>query len=180
MASIFGHGILAFTLSKALNHSNLKGLTILAILSSILPDIDVLAFCFNIPYEHMFGHRGFTHSIVFAVLWSSLLTFIFSKTYRLSFFIVLFLSTLSHGILDAMTTGGEGIGFLIPFNDDRYFFPFRVIKVSPIGIENFFSEWGIQVILSEIKFILLPCTLLLMVIFITKRITKNSNKSTHI
>jgi inner membrane protein len=35
---------------------------------SILPDVDVLAFAFGIPYEHPLGHRGFTHSLFFAVL----------------------------------------------------------------------------------------------------------------
>ena len=38
------------------------------VLASILPDADVLAFQFGIPYASMFGHRGFSHSIFFALL----------------------------------------------------------------------------------------------------------------
>jgi inner membrane protein len=37
-----------------------------------------------------------------------------------------------------MTSGGPGVGFLIPFNKNRFFFPFREITVSPIGIKDFF------------------------------------------
>ena len=173
MASIFGHGILAFTISKVIDKQDLKLLMLLAIVSSILPDADVLAFSFGIPYEHMLGHRGFTHSIVFAILWALLLTFVFSKSKRIIFFVVLFLSTVSHGILDAMTSGGEGVGFLIPFNSERYFFPFRGIKVSPIGIEKFLSEWGVQVVLSELKYIMIPCLLVLTALYLIRK-NKNS------
>ena len=172
MASLFGHGILAYTISKVANQDSLRVLIVLAIVSSIFPDIDVLAFNFGIPYEHMLGHRGFTHSITFALLWSLLLTMIFSKTKKIIFFSVLFLSTLSHGLLDAMTSGGKGVGFFIPFNAERYFFSFRGIKVSPIGIENFFSEWGASVLLSELKYIVLPCVMVLIFVFLIKKYRK--------
>jgi inner membrane protein len=32
-----------------------------SILLTLMPDFDVIAFAFGIPYEHMLGHRGFTH-----------------------------------------------------------------------------------------------------------------------
>jgi inner membrane protein len=172
MASLFGHGMLAYTISKVIDKQDLKILMVLAVISSVLPDADVLAFSFGIPYEHMFGHRGFTHSIVFALLWSLLLTFVFSKTKKIVFFSVLFLATLSHGILDAMTSGGKGVGFLIPFSSERYFFSFRGIKVSPIGIEKFFSEWGIKVLLSELIYIFIPCFLILGVLSLRKKYRK--------
>ncbi len=169
MASIFGHAIVGFTLSKVLSKKNSKILLLLAVASTILPDIDVLAFSFGIPYEAPFGHRGFTHSIVFAMLWATLLISIFGSLNRKIWWIVIFLSTISHGILDAMTSGGKGVGFFIPFNNSRFFFPFREIVVSPIGIEKFFSEWGIKVILSELKYIVLPCFVILIVLFLIKK-----------
>lgn len=161
MASVFGHGIVGYTISKVASKSNLKKLVILAVVSSMLPDIDVLAFHFGVPYEAPLGHRGFTHSILFAFIWAIALTFAFGKTRRKLYFAVLFLSTISHGILDAMTTGGRGVGFFIPFDNTRYFLPFRVIKVSPLSVSQFFSEWGWQVILSELKYIFLPCAVVL-------------------
>ena len=169
MASIVGHGLVAYTTSKLIDSKESELLLFLAIGSAILPDLDVLAFKFGISYSHPFGHRGFTHSILFAVLWSALLSFIFGKSRKLIFAIVLFLSTVSHGILDAMTSGGKGVGFFIPFENSRYFFPFRKIKVSPIGVEKFFSEWGINVILSELKYIGIPCFIILVAVLVIKR-----------
>lgn len=46
---------------------------------------------------------------------------------------MLTLATLSHGVLDAFTDGGLGVGFFIPFDLDRHFVPWRPIEVSPIG-----------------------------------------------
>ncbi|MFK7832856.1 MAG: metal-dependent hydrolase [Winogradskyella sp.] len=170
MASIFGHGLVAYTVSKVIDAKESKLLLFLAIGSAMLPDLDVLAFKLGISYGHPLGHRGFTHSIIFALFWSLLLSYLFGKKRKIVFSIVLFLSTQSHGILDAMTTGGKGVGFLIPVDNSRYFFPFRPIKVSPIGVKEFFSEWGIHVILSEIKYIGIPCLLILTTVFIIKKI----------
>lgn len=169
MASIFGHGIVGFTISKTIDIKNIKWLVIIAIGSSILPDIDVLSFNFGIPYRHPLGHRGFTHSIIFAVLWSLLVSLTLGRKNILTWYLVIFLSTLSHGVLDAMTSGGKGVGFFIPFDNARYFFSLRPIIVSPLGIDRFFSDWGLQVILSELKFIFTPCTLILLMVKLIKR-----------
>ena len=156
---------MAYTTSKVVDSKTNRLLIVLAIASAILPDIDVLAFKIGIPYSHPFGQRGFTHSNLFAVLWSVLLSFLYGKDRKLIFVTVLFLSTMSHGLLDAMTSGGKGVGFFIPFENSRYFFPFQGIKVSPIGVKEFFSEWGANVILSELKHIGLPCFIVLVVLF---------------
>ena len=174
MASVFGHAVVGFTLSKIISNNNSKLLLLFAIISTILPDVDVIAFNFDIPYEAPFGHRGFTHSVLFAVLWASILMLIFGKLNKVIWWIVIFLSTLSHGILDAMTSGGRGVGFFIPFQNDRYFFPFREIVVSPIGIERFFSERGKSVIFSELKYVILPCFIILVIFYFMKKI--NSRK----
>ncbi|WOD44468.1 metal-dependent hydrolase [Hwangdonia lutea] len=173
MASIFGHSAVGFTLSKLIDNKNNRLLLWLAIISAILPDFDVIAFKFGIPYAHPLGHRGFTHSIVFALLWALILMIAFGKKNKLIWFLVIFLSTISHGVLDAMTSGGEGVGFFIPFNNHRFFFSFRDIVVSPLGLKNFFSEWGAQVIFSEIKYVILPCFFILAVRFLIKNIKKS-------
>ena len=67
MASLFGHGLVAYTASKLIDSKSNKLLSFLAIGSAILPDLDVLAFNFGISYSHPFGHRGITHSILFAL-----------------------------------------------------------------------------------------------------------------
>ena len=170
MASIFGHAVVGFTLAKLVGDKNFKWLLVLAIFSTILPDFDVIGFWLGIPYAHPLGHRGFTHSILFAILWALLLMFTMGRKHKVVWFFVILFSTLSHGLLDAITSGGEGVGFLIPFNNDRVFFSFRAIKVSPLGIKNFFSNWGVKVLFTEFKYIVLPCFFVFFVRFLIKKI----------
>ncbi len=164
MASIFSHAIAAVAIGKTFPKAvTTAKVLILGALCAMLPDADVIAFSFGIPYEHALGHRGFTHSILFAVVLAFVLGHVFFKELRLGtskwwlLVLFLFLSTVSHGLLDAMTTGGRGVGFFIPFDNARYFLPWRPIKVSPIGVSRFFSEWGMEVIKSEIVYVVLPC-----------------------
>jgi inner membrane protein len=72
----------------------------------------------------------------------------------------LFFCTASHGVLDALTDGGLGVAFLAPFDQSRYFFPVRPVAVSPIGISEFFSAYGVQILQSEAKWIWLPSLVL--------------------
>jgi len=57
----------------------------------------------------------------------------------------------SHPLLDALTDGGLGVALLWPFSAERFFFPWRPIPVSPIGV-GFFSLRGIRVALAELQF----------------------------
>lgn len=169
MASIFGHSVVGFTLAKVIDKHHAKWLIVLAIFSTILPDFDVIGFKLGIPYEHPMGHRGFSHSILFSILWALVLMITLGRKNKGIWFFVIFLSTLSHGILDAMTSGGMGVGFFIPFDNSRFFFPFRGIQVSPIGVEDFFSEWGMKVLFSEFKYIFIPSFVILVVRFLIYR-----------
>jgi inner membrane protein len=111
----------------------------------------------------MLGHRGLTHSILFAAFLGALMTFLLAEhnmRSRLFIFIFLFLSTLSHAILDAMTNGGLGVAFFAPFQNERYFLPWRPIQVSPIGLAGFFSEWGLRVIKTELQWVWLPSAII--------------------
>ncbi len=73
------------------------------------------------------------------------------------------LVTASHGMLDAMTDGGLGIAFFAPFDDTRYFFPWRPVLVSPIGIAPFFSRYGLDVLISECVWIWLPVGIIVLI-----------------
>jgi len=118
-----------------------------------------MGFSFGIPYADMLGHRGLTHSIFFAVLLGALVAYLLADHVggvSLITFTFLFLSTLSHGMLDALTNGGLGVAFFSPFENERYFFPWRPVVVSPIGLAGFFSETGLRVIWSELRWAWLP------------------------
>ena len=125
---------------------------------SILPDADVIGFRFGIPYDHLLGHRGFFHSPAFAFiagLFGAMAYRQLQSTYWTAF-IVLIASISMHGILDAATNGGLGIAFLSPFSNQRYFFPWQPIAVSPFGLERFLSNRGLVIIESELKWVWLP------------------------
>jgi inner membrane protein len=63
---------------------------------------------------------------------------------------------MSHGLLDAMTDGGLGVAFFAPFHNERFFFPWTPIRVSPIGA-GFFSARGLTTLKSELLWVWLPC-----------------------
>ncbi|MDC1430722.1 metal-dependent hydrolase [Bacteroidia bacterium] len=174
MASVFGHSLAAVALGKSFTKEirNPK-FWILGIICSIAPDADVLGFKLCIPYDSFWGHRGFTHSFFFALLFGATITFLFYKTKRPVLTLYFALCTASHSLLDAMTTGGLGVAFFSPFENSRYFLPCRPIKVSPMGFQKFFSEWGLEVIKSEIIWIGIPLLVLLLSISIWKKYFKN-------
>ncbi|WP_046755731.1 metal-dependent hydrolase [Kordia jejudonensis] len=163
MASIFGHALVAYTIGKV---SSIKlhpvKLSILLIFCAVIPDADVIMFSFGFPYEHPLGHRGFSHSILFAFLLSFVIRAIFYRNVKyfsktgIALFFIFLIATLSHSFLDACTNGGRGVGFFIPFDNHRYFFSWRPILVSPLGAGNFFSKWGWRVVQNEAFYIALP------------------------
>ncbi len=146
----------------------------LCLICSVIPDIDSIAFSFGIPYSHFFGHRGFFHSPFFALLLSLFFVSVFSGGIRLfsrqwflsmAFF---FLLSASHGLLDAFTNGGSGVALLSPFDQTRYFFPWRPIVVSPIRAASFFSGWGLAVIQSEFLWVWLPSFAMIIISFVIR------------
>jgi len=81
------------------------------------------------------------------------------RSHRLALFVWFTAVTASHGLLDALTNGGRGIAFFAPFSDHRYFFPWRPIQVSPIGV-GFFSARGLRVLASEAGWIWVPSAII--------------------
>ena len=180
MASIFGHALFSIALGTSFsNKLRTVKFWLLGIVCAIIPDADVIGFNYGIKYASFWGHRGFTHSFVFAFLFGALITLLFYKKHFFSkkgmlFILFFFLCTASHSVLDAMTSGGKGVAFFSPFNDTRYFFPFRPIKVSPLGIMKFFSQRGLKVISSELTWIGIPSIIYIISIHFLKRFRKNS------
>jgi inner membrane protein len=168
MPSIVSHPAIPLALAPLLpDELRSPGIVFLGAVCSVLPDLDVVGFRFGVPYGHMLGHRGLSHSIVFALLLSACLAWLLpvavqtppTPRMRLVLFGFLCLSTLSHGLLDALTSGGLGVAFFAPFDNRRYFFPWRPIRVSPITVRGFFSMRGVQVLRSELQWIWLPAAL---------------------
>jgi len=129
---------------------------------SALPDLDVVTFVFGIPYGHVLGHRGLSHSLLFAAFMSGLFVWRWFANHprRGPVWFYLFFCAASHGLLDALTNGGMGVALFAPFDNSRYFFPWRPIEVSPIGRAFFFNHRGEMVIGNELLWIWLPALLI--------------------
>lgn len=125
---------------------------------SLVPDLDVLTFRYGVSYADILGHRGLSHSLVFA-LGAALLGALLApwlKAERETAFFVFFAAVISHIALDAMTDGGLGVAFFWPFSEDRYFLPWQPIAVSPLSLRRFFSGRGLEVLRSEVLWVWLP------------------------
>lgn len=175
MASVFGHIVASTAIGLAFfpKQASPKILATAA-LCAAAPDLDIFAFNFGIPYLHPFGHRGASHSILFAVALGLGVAWLFFRRDKAFWKLtaLFFLATLSHPMLDACTTGGRGVALFFPFDNARIFFPWRVIKVSPISIGDFFDEWGLKVLASEARWILLPSLALVAASWVFQNVTQ--------
>lgn len=127
------------------------GASLLGAALSLLPDADVVGFSLGIPYGHAFGHRGATHSVAFAALcgWMVWGAVRLRRGPALRWGLVMGLAVLSHPLLDALTTGGRGVGLWWPLSEERIFAPWRVIPVAPIGW-GMLSRRGLFVVMAEL------------------------------
>lgn len=69
--------------------------------------------------------------------------------------VLVFICAASHPLLDAMTSGGLGVALAWPWSEQRFFAPWRPIRVSPFA-PQFFSARGIATLLSELRWVWLP------------------------
>lgn len=128
---------------------------------SILPDLDVLAFRFGIPYANQLGHRGFSHALLTAALVGLVVACLLEKPATQRFtgtWLFLCIAMASHGLLDTLTTGGLGIALMWPWNEQRYFAPWQMIKVSPLSLARFMDGRGLALLYSELLWVWLPAT----------------------
>jgi inner membrane protein len=186
MPTIFSHALAASAAGQWWGRRLPAGFWTWTAVCAMLPDVDVIAFSFGVPYDDMFGHRGITHSVFFAAIAGAVVALHLlhrpdadshrpaadshrpaadshrpaADSHRVMLLVLWFAGvTASHGLLDALTNGGRGIAFFAPFSDHRYFFPWRPIQVSPIGV-GFFSARGLRVLASEAGWIWLPSAII--------------------
>jgi inner membrane protein len=166
MPSLLAHAAPALALAPAFAQPGTpRRLWWLGVLCAAAPDLDVIGLALGVPYEHALGHRGLSHSIPFAAFAAAAVTRLAFPRARPGFsraraWLYLSLATASHGVLDAFTDGGLGVALLSPFDEQRFFAPFRPLAVSPLGIDAFFSARGAAVLASEALWVWLPFALL--------------------
>lgn len=126
-------------------------LLLFGVFCAVLPDLDVIGFKLGIRYADLLGHRGFSHSLLFALLMglfgAALAPWL--RCSRPAAFGVGLAAVASHILLDAMTNGGLGVAALWPLDKARYFLDWRPIRVSPLNLRVFFGRQGLEVLISE-------------------------------
>jgi inner membrane protein len=128
---------------------------------AMLPDADALPIFCGIFDDHgPVGHRGLTHTPLFALL-IGVLVFLAGRWRRwsepLRCGVIAALLVGSHCLLDAMAQQGRGIMLGWPFSEARFHFPWRPIPDAPFG-RALFSQLGISHLSLEFAYFL-PLTL---------------------
>ena len=158
MATIFTHALIPVAAGVALGRTRIAPRLVLAgMAAAMLPDADVAMFKLGIDYAHAFGHRGASHSLVFALA-CGLLAACSARILKappIATLLFVALSAASHALLDMLTDGGLGVALFWPWSDTRHFAPWRVIDVSPFA-NRFFSARGVEVLLSELRWVWMP------------------------
>ncbi|HEL5026544.1 TPA: metal-dependent hydrolase [Stenotrophomonas maltophilia] len=192
MPSIITHAAVPLALWCAADRGRIPPRLLAAgVIAAMLPDADVLAFALHIPYADAFGHRGASHSLLFACVLAAVaavLAFFGSRrpwsaprnsgsrrpwsavscqprltptkagptvASTLQAAVFVFVSAASHPLLDAMTSGGLGVALAWPWSEQRFFAPWRPVRVSPFA-PQFFSARGVATLLSELRWVWLP------------------------
>lgn len=134
---------------------------------ALLPDVDGLGYLyFYIPFDHVLGHRGLTHSLPFAAAVSLALGFLLfyrcnhDSTAWWHYAGAFFLVFLSHIGLDALTRVDSGIAFLSPFDTTRYVSPWQPIVISPMNPGALLGPRGVRVLVSELLWVWIPTAVL--------------------
>jgi|SRR5277367_1033483 len=184
MASVFSHAVAALGIGACFYRPQApKRVWVIGAVCSVVPDLDVIGLRFGVQYADFWGHRGFTHSLLFAGLLASLVVLLAFRQGTpglgpLALWLYFFLATASHGLLDAMTDGGLGVAFFSPFNNNRYFLPWTPIRVSPIGISRFFTHRGLAVVQSELLWIWIPSGLLILATWLIHHRSRSTREQT--
>jgi len=160
MPTIISHAAVPLAIGIGLGRGRIPSRLLLAgVAAAIAPDLDVVAFKLGIAYADTFGHRGASHSLMFALLLAagaSAAAPLLRTSGRTSFFFIL-AAAVSHPLLDMLTNGGLGVALFWPVSDLRYFAPWQVIEVSPLSLRRVFSAQGLAVMRSELAWVWAPC-----------------------
>ncbi len=138
MSTFVGHS-LAGTLigsvaGQACDERQRRLLILFSVITAVLPDFDIVIFLVFQP--QMVPHRGFSHTLLFALLSSGILTLVASRFMQMRLarlWSVLFLAALSHLLLDYLMGAGAPVPLFWPFLDLGFICPYKLVPVAYYG-----------------------------------------------
>ena len=172
MPTILTHPAVPLALGLALGPALVPRRLLLAgVIAAILPDADVLGFKLGIAYAQDLGHRGVSHSLLFALLLGLVAMALapWLRARRAAAFAFVAAAAASHGLLDMCTNGGLGVALFWPWSAARLFFPHHPIQVSPFSLSKVFGPDAMRLFGSELAWVWLPCLLAGLLIFAVRR-----------
>jgi len=128
----------------------------LAAICGAAPDLDLIGWPLGVSPLTLFGHRGLTHSIPFAVVLGIAATALLPalpRRDRIGAALVLIVATATHSLLDALTTyAPTGPAFWAPFSNQRYRFPWMPLTGAG-GLKTDFGQEVVYVCLPALAII---------------------------
>lgn len=135
----------------------------LAAACAAIPDIDALSLPLRLPPNDLLGHRGITHSVLFAVGLSAVVTALWFPRERVGddrwrIWLAMCLATMSHGLLDALSSYGHGVALLAPMWNQHLCFSSRPLGNIGVGHRGVLSL-SLRVAANEAIWIWMPSAL---------------------
>lgn len=139
MPSTFAHAAAAVTIGLALRPGRAlpRRYWTLGVIAAAVPDLDAIGRPFGpLELEALAGgHRGFTHSLTFAVVLGALMAWQGFRGadwdgLRPRLWLYLALATASHGLIDMLASYGGGVALLAPFSWTRFAWPWQPLGAS--------------------------------------------------
>ena len=138
MASVLGHALGGVVAGRAFSNDGPRGLyfskvfTISVIILSVLPDLDIVIWILLKP-AGMTPHRGASHSLVFAFIFSFIAWIVVSRGGKRGGYLLpvaLFAASLMHPLLDYLMGCGPKVPFFWPFEKTGYLSPVQIIPTA--------------------------------------------------
>jgi inner membrane protein len=120
--------------------------------------------------DSIYSHRGITHSLLFAAAAALVaMLLVRAPVSRWRVWLVLAAAAASHPLTDMLTNGGSGIALFAPFWNDRFHSPWTPVEVSPLSVSAFISARGVEILLNEAVWVLLPLACVLGVVEVIRQ-----------
>ena len=176
MPTVFSHPAPVLALAAALGSRVVPArLLLFGVFCAVLPDLDVIGFKLGIRYADLLGHRGFSHSLLFALLMglfgAALAPWL--RCSRPAAFGVGLAAADSQNLQYSKNNGGLGVAELWPMDKERYFLECRPHPVSPLNLRVFFGRQGLEVLISEWRWVWLPCVTAGATVWLLRRALSN-------